>query len=116
MAAGSTMSGFTQYGIFAFNYGIGNVNVATAFGSSIVSGSTGINAGNQATVIAAGGIEHADCRFAGTIHSGANLNNSASAPSGIQAGYNPGNLGVYNSGVSGQRSRYRRRQYHCRCR
>ena len=52
-AAGSTASGFTQYGIFAFNYGIGNTSVATASSSSIVSGGTGINAGNQATVIAA---------------------------------------------------------------
>ena len=100
-AAGSTASGFTQYGIFAFNYGIGNTSVATASSSSIVSGGTGINAGNQATVIAAAASSTLTVDSLGTIHSGANLNNSGSAPSGIQAGYNPGNLGVYNSGVSG---------------
>ncbi len=100
-AAGSTAAGFTQYGISAFNYGIGNTNVATASSSSIVSGGTGINAGNQATVIAAAASSTLTVESLGAIHSGANLNNSASAPSGIQAGYNPGNLGVYNSSVSG---------------
>jgi hypothetical protein len=100
-AAGTTTSGFAQYGIFAFNYGSGNTSVATAFGSSIVSGGTGINAGNQATAIAAAASSTLTVDALGTIHSGANLNNSGSAPSGIQAGYNPGNLGVFNSGVAG---------------
>jgi large repetitive protein len=100
-AAGTTANGFTQYGIFAFNYGTGNTSVATASGSSIVSGGTGINAGNQATVIAAAASSTLTVDSLGTIHSGANLNNSGSAPAGILAGYNPGNLGVYNSGVSG---------------
>ena len=100
-AAGVTLPGFTQYGIFAFNYGIGNTSVTTAFGSSIVSGGTGINAGNQATVIAAAASSTLIVDSLGTIHSGTNLNNSGSAPSGIQAGYNPGNLGGFNANVFG---------------
>ena len=37
----------------------------------------------------------------GTINSGANNNNSGSAPSGIQAGYNPNDAGVVQRGVFG---------------
>ena len=100
-AAGVTASGFTQYGIFAFNYGTGRTTVNTAFGSTINSGGTGINVGNQATVIAAAAASTVTVVALGTITSGANANNSGSAPSGIQAGFNPGNLGVFNANVAG---------------
>ncbi|WP_167533108.1 Ig-like domain-containing protein [Bradyrhizobium cajani] len=96
-AAGSpTSSGFTQYGIFAFNYGAGSSTVTTGWGSTINSGGTAINAGNQATTIAQGSGSTVTVIAQGIITSGVNNNNSGSAPSAIQAGYNPGNAGVSN--------------------
>ncbi|MBR0841063.1 cadherin-like domain-containing protein [Bradyrhizobium liaoningense] len=96
-AAGSpTSSGFTQYGIFAFNYGAGSSTVTTGWGSTINSGGTGINAGNQATTIAQGSGSTVTVIAQGIINSGVNNNNSGSAPSAIQVGYNPGNAGVSN--------------------
>ena len=91
-AAGSTAVGFAQYGIAAYNYGIGNVNVTST--GSIAAGGAGIGAGNQATVIAADANGNALSTITvdslGTVSSGANLNNSGSAPAAIQVGYNPG--------------------------
>ena len=97
--AGTTASGLTQYGIAAFNYGSGNTTVATGFGSTINSGGTGINVSNQAT----GNVAASTVTVAaqGAINSGANNNNSGGAASGIQAGFNPGNLGVFNGSVNG---------------
>jgi hypothetical protein len=102
-AAGATTPGVTQtqYGISAFNYGSGNTTVTTGFGSVIQSGGTGLNVGNQATVVAAAAASTVTVVAQGSIHSGANTNNSGSAPSGIQAGFNPGNAGVFNSNVFG---------------
>jgi hypothetical protein len=84
-----------QYGIFGFNYGSGKVAVSTGFNSNIVSGSTGINAGNQATAILQSDQSTISVVAEGSIHSGANNNNSGSAPAGILAGYNPGGNAVY---------------------
>jgi hypothetical protein len=100
-AANTTASGFSQYGIFAFNYGIGSSTATTGWGTTINSGSTAINVGNQATVIAQDSGSSVTVMAQGTINSGANNNNSGSAPSGIQAGYNPGNAGVFNGNVFG---------------
>ncbi|MGY8630971.1 Ig-like domain-containing protein [Bradyrhizobium sp. 14AA] len=100
-AAGTTASGFTQYGIYAFNYGAGSSTVTTGWGSKIQSGGTGINIGNQATAIAQGSGSTVTLIAEGVINSGANNNNSGSAPSAIQAGYNPSNAGVYNPNVYG---------------
>ncbi len=100
-AANATAAGFTQYGIAAFNYGSGKTTVTTDFGSTINSGGAGINATNQATVIAAAAASSVTVIAAGAINSGANLNNSGSAPAGIEAGYNPGNAGVFNPNVAG---------------
>jgi large repetitive protein len=97
--AGTTASGLTQYGIAAFNYGSGKTTVSTGFGSTINSGGTGINVSNQATAnVAASTVTVA---AQGAINSGANNNNSGGAASGIQAGFNPGNLGVFNASVNG---------------
>ena len=102
-AAGLTTqgTGFVQYGIFAFNYGKGSTTVTTGFGSSIASGATGINSANQASSIAAGSGSTVTVIAAGAISSGTSPNNSGSAPSGIQAGYDPGGLNVFNTAVSG---------------
>ena len=102
-AAGATVPGTTpsQYGIGAFNYGSGNTTVTTGFGSVVNSGSTGINVSNQATAIAAAAASTVTVVTLGTINSGVNNNNSGSAPSGIQAGFNPGLAGVFNASVWG---------------
>jgi hypothetical protein len=100
-AAGATVAGFTQYGIGAFNYGSGKTTVTTDFGSTINSGGAGIDAVNQATAIAAAAGSTITVIASGAINSGANLNNSGSAPAGILAGYNPGNAGTLNPSVTG---------------
>ena len=88
--------------IFAFNYGSGSATVTTGFGSTINSGSSGINAGNQAPSIVTVG-STITVVAQGAINSGANNNNSGSAPAGILAGYNPGGLAspVFNPKVLG---------------
>jgi large repetitive protein len=99
--ATGTGTGLTQYGIFAFNYGAGSSTVNTGWGTTITSGSTGINAGNQATTIASGSGSTVSVYSQGFISSGTNVNNGGSAQSAIQAGYNPGGNGAFSSAVYG---------------
>ncbi|MBR0712180.1 Ig-like domain-containing protein [Bradyrhizobium liaoningense] len=94
-------SGLTQYGIFAFTYGTGSSLVNAGWGTTITSGSTGINAGNQATTIASGSGSTVAVYSQGFISSGTNVNNGGSAQSAIQAGYNPGGNGAFSSAVYG---------------
>ena len=96
-----TGTGLTQYGIFAFNYGAGSSLVNAGWGTTITSGSTGINAGNQATAIASGSGSTVSVYSQGFISSGTNVNNSGSAQSVIQAGYNPGGNGSFSKDVYG---------------
>ncbi|MBB4369391.1 hypothetical protein GGD63_002179 [Bradyrhizobium sp. cir1] len=106
-AAGVTNDGVNpatsdaQYGIFAYTYGKGSTLVNTGFNSTITSGSTGINAGNQAIAIAQGSGSTVSVYSQGSISSGTNLHNSGGPPSAMQAGYNPGLQGVFNSAVYG---------------
>ena len=100
-AAGTTTTTTAQYGIAAFNYGIGSITVAGAVGSAINSGSTGILASNQATVIGTATPTTVTVTSLGTITSGTNLNNGGSAPAGIIANINPGGTGTYNGNVYG---------------
>jgi hypothetical protein len=90
-----------SYGIFAFNYGKGNSTVTTAFGTTINSGSTGINAGNQATPATTGSGSSVTVIASGLINSGANNNNSGTAPAGILAGYNPSGSSTFSPNVFG---------------
>ena len=99
--ATGTGTGLTQYGIFAFNYGAGSSLVNAGWGTTITSGSTGINAGNQATAIAPDSGSTVSVYSQGFISSGTNVNNSGSAQSVIQAGYNPGGNGQFSSAVYG---------------
>ena len=99
--ATGTGTGLTQYGIFAFNYGAGSSLVNAGWGTTISSGSTGINAGNQATAIASGSGSTVSVYSQGFISSGTNVNNSGSAQSVIQAGYNPGGNGSFSKDVYG---------------
>jgi hypothetical protein len=104
-AAGNTNGtpGFTQYGISAFDYGSGSVTVTIAFGSIINSGGTGLQVGNQAPGSQANPVSAGPVTVValGAINSGANSNNSSSAPAGIQAGFNPGLANVFNPNVAG---------------
>ena len=87
-AAGTTASGFAQYGIGAFGYESGNISVTAASGSIINSGSSGIVATNQATAISAADPSSLTVIALGSINSGVNLTNSGSSPAGIEAGFN----------------------------
>jgi hypothetical protein len=90
-AAGTTPVNFAQYGIGAFAYEAGNVTVTTGYQSTIQSGSSGINAGNQATAIPVnpdGSVDTVTVVALGTIASGANSTNSGFSPAGIEAGFN----------------------------
>ncbi len=102
-AAGATAVGFAQYGIAAVNYGVGNTSVVDAppSGVTINSGSIGILAANQATVISTP--TTVTVTALGPITSGTNLSNggTGSPPAGIVATINPGNAGVYNANVTG---------------
>ena len=98
---GTTASGFTQYGIFAFNYGKGSNTVVTGFGSTRNSGGGGINVGNQASSIAVGGGSTVTVVSQGSITSGANNNLPGSAPAAILAGYNPSGSNAFNANVNG---------------
>ena len=97
----TTTTTTAQYGIGAFNYGTGNITVVGAIGSTINSGSTGILASNQATVIGAATPTSVNVTSLGTIISGTNLNNGGSAQAGIIANISPGDSGTYNGNVFG---------------
>jgi hypothetical protein len=97
--AGTTASGFAQYGIGAFGYEAGNTNVTAATGSTITSGSTGIDAVNQATAISAAAASSVTVVALGSINSGVNTTNSGFAPAGIQAGFNPNS--AFDANVNG---------------
>ena len=98
-------AGSSQYGIGAFAYETGNTNVDMAFGSTITSGSTGINAVNQATATTS--TSSVTVIAQGTIDSGANGTNSGNTPAGIQAGFDPydpttkNNTNTFDSSVLG---------------
>jgi hypothetical protein len=97
----TSQSGTAPYGIGAFNYGPGDIHVTTSNGDAINSGSSGINAVNQATSIAAAQGALVTVSAAGTIHSGTINNNSGSLPSGITAGFLGGTSSTQNLNVNG---------------
>ena len=77
-------------GIGAFNWGVGNVSVTTGSTSSITSTGSGINAGSDASALAAG--QSVTVTAAGTIHSGSN---------GINAFINNGGTNQPSNTVAG---------------
>jgi large repetitive protein len=100
-AAGATTAGFAQYGIVADNYESGDISIAADAGSTIDSGSVGINAINHATAISAAAGSTVTIVALGAINSGVNAGNSGSAPAGIVAGFNPGSGDVFSANVNG---------------
>jgi len=100
--AGGTITGSSVYGIRARSYGTGSETVTTEAGSVINSGSSGIVAVNRATSIDKSDGSTITVNAHGTINSGSNLNQSGSAPAGIQVGYNGDPTGsVANTDVYG---------------
>ena len=86
-----------RYGILAANYGPGNISISTNAGDTISSGSSGIDASDNAT--AAPASSTISVTAVGTIDSGFMPSGNA-LPGGIQAGYNGGS-GTVNSNVLG---------------
>ncbi len=89
------------YGIGAFNFGPGDIAVTTSSGDIITSGSSGIEAINQATAITAAAGALVAVSAAGTINSGTILTNSGAQPSGISAGFLGGTSAASNLNVNG---------------
>ena len=87
-AAGPTTGNASaQYGIGAFGYESGNTTVSVGPGSTIDSGSSGIEAVNQATTIPLAQTSTVTAVALGTINSGVNSSNSNAPPAGIVAGF-----------------------------
>ena len=87
-AAGPTTGNASaQYGIGAFGYESGNTTVSVGPGSTIDSGSSGIEAVNQATTIPLAQTSTVTVVALGTINSGVNSSNSNAPPAGIVAGF-----------------------------
>ena len=89
------------FGIGAFNFGPGNISVTTASGSTITSGSSGIDAVNEATTTAGHPDPIVSVSAAGTISAGTILTNSGAEPSGIAAGFFGGASATPNQNISG---------------
>jgi hypothetical protein len=102
--AGTTGEGTAQYGIGAFSQEAGNISVITAPGSIIDSGSSGIEALNQATSTTNPDSQTTSITVIaqGTINSGANEDNGGFAQAGIEAGFTPSvNSSQFDSSVVG---------------
>jgi hypothetical protein len=100
-AATSTTSGNAPYGISAVNRGPGSITVTTNSLDNIQSGSTGINASNQATAISVAAAAVVAVTTSGVIHSRTLLNNSNNQPAGIAAGFLGGGSSTPNLNVNG---------------
>jgi hypothetical protein len=88
-----------HYGIGAFQTGSGNITIASS--GQINSGSSGINANNQAAAILASANSTIAVSASGSIGSGTTLNGSGSQPSGIVVGYLGGSSATVNPSVNG---------------
>ncbi|WP_079566273.1 Ig-like domain-containing protein [Bradyrhizobium erythrophlei] len=99
--AGTTIVSEDEFGVTASSYSIGNVAVTIAAGDIVNSGSSGVQAINLATAIAAGAASSVSLTANGTISSGTHLTPGGSQPQGISAGYFPGNAGAPNTNVNG---------------
>jgi RTX calcium-binding nonapeptide repeat (4 copies) len=100
-AAGTTTPGSAQFGIGAFGFESGNTTVSMGPGSTINSGSAGIEAVNQATAIPAAQTSTVTVVALGSTNSGANSGNSNTTPAGIVAGFNGGGTNTFNANVNG---------------
>ncbi len=99
--ANTTIAATDEFGISASSYGIGRVLVTTAAGDIVNSGSTGIQAINLASAIAASAGSTVSLTARGTVITGTHLTPGGNQPQGLSAGYYPGNTGVSNTNVNG---------------
>jgi large repetitive protein len=100
-SATTTSGGNAPYGVGAFNFGPGDTAVTTSSCDIITSGSSGIEAIDQAAAVAAAADALVTVSAAGTINSGAILTDSGSLPSGISAGFLGGTSATPNLSVNG---------------
>jgi hypothetical protein len=89
------------YGIGAFNFGPGDIAVTMSSGDVITSGSSGIEAINEATAITSAAGVLVAVSAAGTISSGTILTDPGTQPSGISAGFLGGTSAASNLNVNG---------------
>ena len=80
-----------DYGIQAFSNEAGNISVITSSGDTITTNGTGINAVNEATVIAQSANSSIVVTANGIINSGTEETGTGTPPGGIVAGYLGGN-------------------------
>ncbi len=101
IVANATITANQLYGIEATSSGTGSIIVTTAANDVITSGSAGINAYNQATLIPQGATSLILVTTFGTINSGTALTGGSNRPAGILAGYKGGTTNTPNASVSG---------------
>ncbi|MDE5440361.1 hypothetical protein GWG65_02645 [Bradyrhizobium sp. CSA207] len=101
LGANASVTGTAGYGIDAYSIDQGNISVSLSGNDTIISGSSGILAVNEATYIASGVHSTIEVTAHGAIHSGSTSNLSGSTPGGIVAGYNPSGDGIFSNNVHG---------------
>ncbi|MCK1712828.1 MULTISPECIES: VCBS domain-containing protein [unclassified Bradyrhizobium] len=101
LGANASVTGTAGYGVDAYSIDQGNISVSLSGNDTIISGSSGILAVNEAISIASDVHSTIQVTAHGTIHSGSTSNLSGSAPGGIVAGYNPSGDGIFSNNVHG---------------
>ncbi|MGY4282438.1 hypothetical protein ACVWXO_001658 [Bradyrhizobium sp. LM2.7] len=101
LGANASVTGTAGYGVDAYSIDQGNISVSLSGNDTIISGSSGILAVNEAISIASDVLSTIQVTVHGTIHSGSTSNLSGSAPGGIVAGYNPSGDGIFSNNVHG---------------
>ena len=101
LAANASVTGTASYGVEAYSIDQGNISVTLFAGDTVISGSSGILAVNEASGIAGGVHSTIHVTAHGTIHSGSTSNVNGSTPGGIVAGYNPNGNSTFSSAVHG---------------
>jgi large repetitive protein len=91
----------SPYGVGAFSFGPGDIVVTMSSGDAITSGSSGIEAIDQAATVAAAADALVTVTTTGTIDSGTIPTDNGSPPSGISAGFLGGTSDVPNLDVNG---------------
>ena len=99
IAAGTSLTGTSNFGIIATSIDTGNISIITSAGDSVTSGSAGIDAVNEAATV--GASSFITVTAYGTIDLGTTLTGSGAAPAGIVAAYNPGLANNADSAVQG---------------
>lgn len=87
ISANATINSTSNYDVFGYNNGVGNISIVTNAGDVINSGSVGIDAAQDATAIPVSANSSIVVTANGSINSGTNPTGTGSPPGGIIAGY-----------------------------